>query len=291
METFVQKVNNDLGNLGVQLKNFLSSNTSIRQTIFPGDSFFSTSGNHKFEEISADSVPIQDKLFKRSNEIFEIITFLLSGSTENHAKDFEKHKQVILSLILQNSLTWIKTTNEAANKAAEAVNSIQTLLSTLFKNSNLSPILVPDTNALYINADIENWNFSEFGTFEIIVTPSVLKDLDKHKIEHRNDSIRTKAITLINKLKEYRRRGKLTEGVVIKKDKINLRTIAVEPDFSKNLSWLDQNNEDDRLLAEILVLTKKNSDRPIFLITADINLQNKCEFIEFPFLEPPKTKS
>ena len=71
------------------------------------------------------------------------------------------------------------------------------------------------------------------------------------------------------------------------KGKISIFTIATEPNFEKTLSWLDKRNDDDRLIAETLELIREYGNRPVILITSDINLQNKCEVADLVFLEPP----
>lgn len=289
MDTISEKINKDLTSLCGQLVDFIKTNTRLKRVFFPGDMSFSTSGDFKFEDLKPEAAPVQDRLYKRFNKTFDLIEFLLAGSPVDHAKEYKTNRDIIIKFILQNSMTWCHSTNEITEKTEEAIKNIQTILNTLFVAGNQVPLFIPDTNALYANPEIETWTFENVDKFEIIITPSVLKDLDKHKIEHRNDTIRTKASKLINKIKEFRRRGKLTEGVVVTKDKINLRTIATEPDFSKALQWLDKTNDDDRLIAEILEIMKQNCDCPVFIVTADINLQNKCEFIDLPFLEPPLT--
>ena len=287
MDTISDKISKDLDNLSIQLLDFVRTNTRLKRVFFPGDMSFSTSGDFSFEDLEADAIPIQDRLYKNFNKTFDLIDFLLADSPKDHTKEFTTNRDIITEFILQNSMTWCISINEIATKSEEAVKSIQTILNTLFVKGNQIPLFIPDTNALYANTEPENWNFDDASKFEIIITPSVLKDLDRHKIEHRNEEIRNKAIKLINKIKEFRRRGKLTEGVNVTKDKIVLRTVATEPDFSKALKWLDHNNDDDRLIAEILEIMKQNCDRPVLIVTADINLQNKCEFVDLPFLEPP----
>lgn len=89
-------------------------------------------------------------------------------------------------------------------------------------------------------------------------------------------------------IKEYRRRGRLTDGVPLLKDKSQIVAIAVEPTFSESLSWLDANNNDDRLLASCLEIMRKMLESQVILLTRDINLQNKAEFARIPFLEPPQ---
>ena len=288
MRTVAENIIDELTQKREELVDFLSSYSRVKQTIFPGDAFFSAKGNHSYEKLDSKAVFIQDKLYKSFNKVFEIIEILLSESSQEHLKNFDKEKKVIIESILQNSRTWSKTINEVIDKCSESINKICSIITNIYSSKNNKPILVVDTNSLYTNTEIEKWSFEEFENFEIVITPSVLKDLDKHKIEHRNENIRAKAIKLIKKIKEYRRRGKLSEGVSIVKGKINLRTIAKEPNFDKTLQWLDSKNEDDRLIAEFLEIMRSNGDRPVILVTEDINLQNKCELADLPFIEPPE---
>lgn len=288
METTIQKTISRLIELKEQLILLLSVHSGIERTIFPGDGFISMDGDYSFVKLSAEAIPLQDLIFKDFNRVFNIIEALIIDSTKNHKNEIEKNRKRIERYILQDRRTWEKNTGEAINNLKKAFNEISSILNQLFPNNSPKPIIIPDTNALYNNFEIENWTFRDFTTFTIIITPSVLKDLDKHKIEHRNEKIRLKAEKLINALKEYRRRGKLIEGVTIKKDKIDLKTIATEPNFDKSLRWLDQNNDDDRLIAEALEIMRSNCFRPVLIVTADINLQNKCEVADFAFLEPPK---
>lgn len=290
METITEKINIDLSSLNNELTMFIKTYSRLERIFYPGDMSFSFSGDYKFEDLNTEALPIQDQLYKKFNKIVELIEILLSDSPEKHLKEFHSETEKVFEFILQNKMTWCKNINEAVTKSSESIEKIKFILNSLFKKSDLPPLLIPDTNALYENIEIEKWKFEEMQKFDLVITPSVLKDLDKHKIEHRNEGVRTKAIKLINKIKEYRRRGRLTEGVTLIKEKVNLKTIAVEPNFSKTLNWLDPLNEDDRLIAEILELFKANCNRPVIIVTSDINLQNKCEFVDLPFVEPPTTE-
>lgn len=288
MRTVAENIINELTQKKEELIDFLSSHSRVKQTIFSGDAFFSVKGNHSYEKLDSKAVYTQDKLFKSFNKVFEIIEILLSESSKEHVNNFNKEKKIILESILQNSLTWSKTICEVIENCTKSINKICSIVINIYSSKNDEPILVVDTNSLYINTELEKWSFETFEKFEIVITPSVLKDLDKHKIEHRNENVRAKALKLIKKIKEYRRRGKLSEGVPIVKEKINLRTIAIEPNFEKTLKWLDSKNEDDRLIAEFLEIMRSNGDRPVILVTEDINLQNKCELADLPFIEPPE---
>lgn len=287
METFSEKIISDLSQLHADISEYLTTHSSIKRRIFPGDSFISMSGDYGFEPLQADAIPVQDRLYKRFNRIVEIISVLLVETLEKHIDNFEQFKRKVAATICQNEFTWNKNIQEEVSALQNNFEELKSLIKNIYPESLNEPIIVPDTNALYTNTEMENWSFNEFQKFTIALTPSVLSDLDKHKIEHRNETVRNKANKLINKLKEYRRRGKLTEKIYIVKGKICLFTIATEPNFSKTLSCLDRDNGDDRLIAEMLEIIRKFADRPVFLVTSDINLQNKCEVADLIFYEPP----
>jgi hypothetical protein len=286
METTIQKTTNRLLELKVQIIGLLREYSKIKRTIFPGDSFISMSGDYSYEPLPADAIPIQDRILKDFNIQINIIESLIIDSAEVHKKEINENKKIILRFILQDRRTWAKNIEDAIETLNKCISNIIRILNQLYPINDPIPILIPDTNALYYNTELQNWEFTEFKKFTIILTPSVLKDLDKHKNEHSNESVRIKAHKLINMIKEYRRRGKLTEGIIIRKDRIDLIAIAIEPDFSKTLKWLDEKNDDDRLIAEAFEVVRSNCNRPAYIVTADINLQNKCEVADFSFIEP-----
>jgi len=118
--------------------------------------------------------------------------------------------------------------------------------------------------------------------------PTVLSELDELKVNHRNEAVRSKADTLIHQIKEYRRRGKLADGVPLNNGISSIVSIAAEPIMNESLPWFDPNNKDDRILASLLELIQIYPNSPIILVSRDINIQNKAEFAHFPFVEPPE---
>ena len=288
METSSQKIIHDLELIHGEISEYLANYSKIVRRSNSGNGFIYLGGEYGFEQLPKEAVSIQDKLFKRFNNISQIISILLIDSVDLHIKEFETCKETITSFITQDDRTYIQNIQQVIQKTRKNFDDIKDVIINLYPNSKNDPILIPDTNALYANTEIEKWEFETFDKFIVALTPSVLSDLDKHKIEHRNESVRNKALKLINKIKEYRRRGKLSEMVHVVKDKIWIFTIANEPDFQKTLGWLDKENDDDRLVAETLEIIRKYGDRAVIVITSDINLQNKLEMANLSFLEPPE---
>jgi predicted ribonuclease YlaK len=174
---------------------------------------------------------------------------------------------------------------------AEAIEALQTqfnLLKNLYDPATGDVFCVPDTNALLYNPSLEKWGFDGVTSFTIVVPPTILSELDALKINHRNETVRQKAETLISQMKEYRRRGRLTEGVTLVNGKSTLLAIATEPNMQNSLPWLDSVNNDDRFLAVVIEVMRLRPRSVVFAVSRDINFQNKAEFARIPFVEPPE---
>ena len=172
-------------------------------------------------------------------------------------------------------------------RAVGAIDTNVGLLEHLPGVSEEEVILVPDTNALIYNPSIEAWEFQGFARFCIILTPTVISELDQLKVTHRNPEVRSKAEKLIRQIKEYRRRGNLLEGVALRRGVRELRTIAAEPLLSESLPWLQAENMDDRLIASVIEIMRAHPRSEVHLVSRDLNAQNKAEYARILYLEPP----
>jgi rRNA maturation endonuclease Nob1 len=150
-------------------------------------------------------------------------------------------------------------------------------------------ILVPDTNAL-----IKAPNFADYATiagqdiFTLVIVPTVLQELDELKVRGRDEVFRSKVESVIRRIKGLRQQGSLLNGVTVNRT-ITVQMIAREPDFQTTLSWLTPSNNDDRIVATALSLQVDQPSAIVVLVTGDINLQNKAEQANLPYLEPPET--
>lgn len=152
-------------------------------------------------------------------------------------------------------------------------------------------LLVTDTNALIFNPHIESWSFDGVDKFTIVLVPQVLSELETLK-SHPNkpEEVRDKAKAIIRQMKEYRNRGKITDGVNIRTGKITLLASAVEPNFEQNLPWLLPTNSDDRILASAVEVLRSHPKCAVGIVTGDFNFQTKIEFAQIDYLEPPPPK-
>jgi len=185
----------------------------------------------------------------------------------------------------------VKTREEAFANAERALDKQLELIAHLHDPAEGDPIYVPDTNALAWNPDLETWRFAGAQQFTLVLTATVLGELDRLKVEHRNPDFRAKAEGLINRLKSYRGRGELSRGVVLRRDVSTIKTIALEPNVEETLPWLDPDSDDDRILASFVEVMRQHPRTPAILVTRDVNLQNKAEYAGLPFVEPPDPAS
>ena len=146
----------------------------------------------------------------------------------------------------------------------------------LFKKERKELFLIPDTNAIIEYPDPKSYRKLFNEPFTFLIFPTILSELDQLKINHRNETFREKAKSVIKKLKGYRNQGDVLAGVVVDKS-IIVKMVAVEPNFSNTLKWLDSNNNDDRIIVNALNVQVQHPSDRVILITSDINLQNKAQ--------------
>lgn len=147
-------------------------------------------------------------------------------------------------------------------------------------------LIIPDTNSIIQYPDPLTYEkIGNTKSFNIVILPTVLSELDKLKINHRNEDCRKKVKSVIKRLKGYRKQGNILEGVIVHKT-ITLKMIATEPDFRITLNWLDPTNNDDRIISNGLELQTKYPSNRLIFVSSDINFQNKAEMANLEIFDP-----
>lgn len=270
------------------LETLLLKHSSIYHWNMPDDQviFISLEGDYAYNALSDEGRQIQARLLKQYQRYYAMLSVLFRDHPKDTQTQMEQTNKVLLRTIEQGH-TWSKTTDAALKEAYKYLQIQTELLNRLYAVNTDKIIYVPDTNALIFNPEIETWQFNDSPQFTIILLTTVISELDKLKVNHRNEAVREKAEKLIRKLKEYRRRGALTEGVTVVNNKIQLQAMAVEVDMNTSLPWLDAGNEDDRILAGVLEVMREYPHSSVIAVSRDLNFQNKAEFASIPFVEPP----
>lgn len=222
-----------------------------------------------------DSFQLQlRKSFKTFLEYYSLIEPILPEKKANEGKQAIKQ---INSWIEEKHGAPGSTLEYAINRFNKELNKLSEALTLLGSSSgNSEIILVPDTNALLKHPELADYSSKFESTFVILITPTVIAELDSLKVNHRNESVREKAKSVINRFKGYKNQGDVIDkGITIAK-KIKLKMIPYEPKFDNVLSWLDPNNNDDRIIATVLDIEIRNITSEVILLTSDLNLQNKA---------------
>lgn len=249
-----------------------------------------TDGNHWWDDLPIEARRLQSKILGDYGQYRDLVRVLIRGLTSDGAREFEEADDTVTKHVEQQRATWCKKVPEAQDETLRAIDTIQGLLDLLHSPEG-EALVIPDTNALILGAPLEQWSFDWCDAFTVVLTPTVLAELDELKIAHRNPDVRTKAERLIRQIKEYGRRGDLRVGVPILSGRITARAIAVEPRMDESLPWLDAANIDDRILATTIEIIRRNLRSVVVLVTADINLQNKAQHARLPVCEAPEGTS
>jgi rRNA-processing protein FCF1 len=144
-------------------------------------------------------------------------------------------------------------------------------------------LLVPDTNALYGNPYLDEWEGVDAAT--LVIVPQVNRELDKHKNESGDSVRRQKAELVIRQFEEFARRGDTITGVTIA-GRLQYREEAadVEPDAEDGLHV---GSDDDRILANVLHVRRRHPEAAVVLVTRDQNLKAKARRQRVTSDEPP----
>jgi hypothetical protein len=220
-----------------------------------------------------------------------LVGALLRTQPEEVRRRVSQADDEIREVIEQTHAVYHSSTGKALEAVRKAAANILEAIANLHDPAEGSTVLIPDTNGLIRSPALHLWDFDDVETFELLLVPPVLSELDKLKIQYRNPVVRRKAQSVIRQIKEYRNRGPLTEGVDIVKGRSRLRSFAVEVRAPEVLPWLDHDSLDDRILAWCVEAMRMHPRSVVKLVTSDINLQNKAEFAKVPFIEPPLEES
>ncbi len=244
-------------------------------------------GDHSWEPLSVEGRRLQSKTRDEYDRFEAILRCLLRTQSASVYSQLLQTSTTIAGLLDQQASTYHNSAEEAVKEFKNTLTEQVHLLDGLFDGAEGDHVYVPDTNALIYNPELEAWEFDGSPTFTLLLMPTVLSELDQLKVTGR-DSVREKVNRLVRQCMEYRRRGNLNEGVVLRKNHHSLRTIAVEPQFNNSLPWLDPNNNDDRILAGVVEAMRQHPRCPVVLVTRDINLTNKADYAQIPCVQPPE---
>ncbi|TVZ59713.1 PIN domain-containing protein [Flavobacteriaceae bacterium MAR_2010_105] len=216
----------------------------------------------------------QIKIRQEYGSFYANFELLLHKATPNILRKIKEANSTIINLIeqkrapsfIESGKKWFRT----------QTNVFKDFLELLIQEESRIVIL-PDTNSLIQYPDpISYEKVANTKNFDFVILPTVLSELDKLKVSHRNEDFRKKVTSVIKRLKGYRKQGNVLKGVKVN-ETIIVKMIATEPNFEKTLNWLDPNNNDDRIIANALELQINRPSDYVIFVSSDINFQNKAE--------------
>lgn len=274
------------------LREFLIEHSGgLRDVNQRSSSIFVVGPSRAWADLDQDGRRLQSRLIEENRRLAALVRALLSHAPEDGSEELAQAQETVQGLIDQSHLTWVKSTAEAFDEAEKALDKQLELIANLYDPVEGPPIYVPDTNALLWNPVFEQWCFDDAPRFAVVLTATVLSELDRLKIEHRNPAIRERSEGLIRRIKGYRTRGDLSAGVPLVTNISTIKTIALDPKVEETLPWLDPATEDDRILVSFVEVMREHVRTPVILVTRDINLQNKAKYAGLPHVEPPDPSS
>jgi hypothetical protein len=126
---------------------------------------------------------------------------------------FRDDTALVIRFISRDAASY-ETSERVLDEAVGALRRQVELMDGLYRAS-ANTMLVPDTNALYWNTGLDTWRLPwATSVFVVVLLPSVLKELDLHKMDERRSSRREKAERFARQVGEYRRRGPLLQGAL-----------------------------------------------------------------------------
>lgn len=286
--SYVARLKQDFQNIEQQMMELLDVSTIKEFRNDPNSGVVFITPTYYWGETDEQQKILQMQLVKSFSNWTEHFRLLFSNASQEINQQIDETQKFITSWIEKES-SWDVPSKIQDTKPLfrEKVKVFYDLLNLLEITEKHEIIIVPDTNSLIAVPDVTQYSSaSGQPKYTVIIVPTVLAELDKLKVIHREQDFRDKVNSVIKRIKGLRTQGSLLTGVTVNKT-VTVKMIAAEPDFENTLKWLNSENTDDRIIASVLEIQKENPSSVVILSTSDINLQNKAEMANLPFTETP----
>lgn len=256
----------------------LSRAVDVHYKDYSGGGFVVIAPDHHWGERTPAQQHAHLTLTRRYKQLVELIAVLIRGAPPDLARQL-KDADEQFGTWLQLGSNWALSSDKKSNeqKIRDAAARLHAVVAVLSAGPRDELILIPDTNALLASSDPAAYRgIAAADMFQLLLLPTVLSELDKLKMLHRNPEVRDKAKRVVTRIKGWRAQGPLLEGVRVDRT-ITVRAVHNEPKVADSLSWLDADNADDRIIASVLDIQATSPSAHVVLVTGDINLQNKAD--------------
>jgi len=286
--SYVVRLRQGFQNIEQQMMELLDISTIKEFRNDPHSHVILVTPSYYWGETNEQQKIIQMQLVRKFSDWIQHFRFLFSNASHEINQQIDETQKFVTSWVEKES-SWDVPSKiqDAKSLFKEKVKVFYDLLNLLETTEKHEIIIVPDTNSLIAVPDVAQYaDVAGHPKYTIIIVPTVLAELDKLKVIHREQVFRDKVNSVIKRIKGLRTQGSLLTGVTVNKT-VTVKMIATEPSFENTLKWLNRDNADDRIIASVLEIQRENPSSLIILSTSDINLQNKAEMANLSFAETP----
>jgi len=162
-------------------------------------------------EVDEQQTLLQMKLIDGFTNWFEKFSLLFRSAPEDLIQQIESIQSFVNTWVQKGSSWDLPSNNERAKVVFEEKTSKVFELFSLLKDPGSSTyILLPDTNSLISEPDFSRYlTLVDKDELKVMLVPTVLAELDKLKIVHRDEAFRQKVFSIINRIKGLRKQGSL----------------------------------------------------------------------------------
>jgi len=286
MKTFVEHLTTQLDSIKQTMFELLDNSRIKFRRNDPYSGIVIFAPTEYWDEPTEIEQKLQIRLKKSYGLWIETFKLFTENSPESSKREIDQTDKFVTNWIEKKSDWGIPNTiAEAKSKFESEIKFFYETLNLYANSGDKEIIIIPDTNALIQEPDPKSYKtLTSSDRLTIVFLPTVLSELDELKIKTSNPDFQKKVKSIIKRLKGYRQQGNLIDGVIVEKT-IKLKMIASEPNFNKTLSWLDKENNDDRIIASALEIQRDNPSSAVCLVTSDMNMQNKTEMARLTYID------
>lgn len=294
LPSYLDRLCVDLDAVATRVADLLHASTIVPDSLNePGSGVvFITAADWQWGPSTPQAQSFRMSLDESYSEWITRVRLLFEHPTPEVASEFDDLDRWVRGWIDRNTISDFSipsTIGRAQAVAAERIGRFRALLELAGAGGTPGLRIVPDTNALIKNPDLESYSRAFDGaSFTAHILPTVLGELDDLKDQGKTQELRDKAQGVIRRFKGLRSKGSLADGVTLTR-RITVVAESREVDASTVLSWLDSGVPDDRIVASALRLQSQHPANTVVLVTSDLNLQNKADAARLPYIETPKS--
>jgi hypothetical protein len=148
-------------------------------------------------------------------------------------------------------------------------------------------LLVPDLGTVLEYPELEDWSFSQFPAFHLVLPTTLIRELEELRNSAANQQTWEKCAAAIRRFEDYRRRGYWNEGAVLQRGRITLSVRPLAPAFDAAVSWLDPASPEDRMVARAVALVREHPRCVVTLVTHNASLRRRADELRVDTIMSP----